>query len=160
MNEHDKRAWEQQLDEPSQEILRVQDTLTCAQEFQVNIAQLPRDMKLDAGIEALRIIASMQPDVRHQKFAIRAIRSYAYFEHLRKSEDDEMPMLSFDSMLVGGQVGYYTYAHFDNEETLSLQLFEPRQFSVARKQDEILAKRFPVPLSIPVLCIESLIRLP
>lgn len=140
------------------DLIAVTDTLTLAKELQVGIAQLPPDERKPAGLEALRLINDMQPDVQHKQYGMHAIRSFLYLDHLPPDESGMIPAVSFGEMRLGGQIGYYTFASSARESTINLQVFEPEQYQVTHPKD-VFRQRLPVPLSVPVLGIESLIRL-
>lgn len=146
--------WEEEL--RAEGVMSVERSLQFAQQLQIHISGLEGDRQLSAWFEALQLLYNVSVDARGSTHIVHTVKAFAYFDHMR-SEDGQVPTLEYGEMYVAGSVGSYSYAEFENFSSLMLRLYNPQQQRVASPEDEIHG-RLPVPLSIPVMCVESLIN--
>jgi len=153
--EADFAEWENEMTK-ERELLVVRESLILAQQLQTHIQTLPRDYQHDAWVEALRLLADEKHDVHGRQHILSISQAFAFFEGL---DDEGRPhiatALSYGPMRVIGTTGCYTYSTNSDLPSIMLQVFEPQQLAVTNPIDE-MHKRLPVPLSVPVLCVDNI----
>lgn len=149
-------AWEAELD-AGRELLIVRESLILAQELQAYMQTLPRDYWHDVWMEALRLLAEEKYDIHGVPHMLSISRAFAFFEGRDDNGEPHVSTaLSYGAMRLIGSPGCYTYSTNEALPSIMLQVFEPRQISVTNPLDRIEC-RLPVPLSVPVLCVDMLL---
>lgn len=95
-------------------------------------------------------------DVHGVTHVMSISRAFAFFEGLDdRGEPHISTTLSYGPMRVIGTTGCYTYSINPELPSIMLQVFKPQQVKV---QDHVDAmhERLPVPLSVPVLCVDTI----
>lgn len=128
-------------------------SIETAQLLQRHIFVRPWEEQFDTGISALRVLAEAPRDVTGQRFFMRVMSAMAIFE----AEEGPGTALRYGEMQLHATAGHYTMSTHGGQCTLMLQLFEPRQISVVNERDRIQVARLPVPLSVPVMSIETVL---
>ncbi|MDQ5982653.1 MAG: hypothetical protein QG549_650 [Patescibacteria group bacterium] len=140
--------WEQEQSANDDPLVAIQHSLTLAQELQYHLANQPLDLRKDLGIEALKLLMQNHDDIRHHQYAVHV--QHAYLRVKPKEKPGFEHMRRYGEMRLVGQIGYYTLQEFNEVEyILSLQLFEPKQLTVANERDKFTT-RLPQPLTLPV----------
>lgn len=152
MFEADFNLWEEEQTVNSEGLIAVQQTLDLAQELQYSLVTVPPKMRKSLGIEALELLNGHPNELKHHQFAFNVHHSYLNVHP--NSTDREGRTSKYGSMRVLGQVGLYGLDRFDDSGWLiTLQLFDPKQLTVANERDR-LPRRLPAPLKLPVAAIE------
>lgn len=152
MSEIDFSLWEEEQTTNNEGLIVVQKTLDLAQELQYNLVNVPPKMRKPLGFEALELLNGHPNELKHHQFAFNVHHSYL---SVHPNKDSEQGITSkFGAMRVLGQVGLYGLDRFDDTGWhITLQLFDPKQLTVANEHDR-LPKRLPAPLKLPVAAIE------
>lgn len=152
MTESDFDLWETEQSTNDKGLVTIQQTLDLAQELQYNLATVPPKLRKPLGIEALELLNGHPNDLKHHQFAFHVHHSYLTVHP--NSSNREGHTAKYGAMRVLGQVGLYGLDRFDDSGWLiTLQLFDPRQLTVANEHDR-LPRRLPAPLKLPVAAIE------
>lgn len=153
MNENDFDLWEKdQSAKVVDEIFIIQNTIDLAKELQYGVTNSAPRLRKQMGIEALELLNDYPNELKHHKYALNVHHLYL---NVHPNWKDKVGYTSkYGQMRVLGNVGLYGLDRFDDSGWLiTLQLFEPKQLNVINHRD-ILPKRIPAPLKVPVSAIE------
>ncbi|TAH31704.1 hypothetical protein EYC58_03445 [Candidatus Saccharibacteria bacterium] len=147
----DFAAWATEI--VPREFLVTRSSIETAQVLQRDIFVRSWEDQFTTGINALRVLSEVHDDVTGRRLFLSVMSAMAIFE----AEVGPGTAFRYGAMRLRGTAGHYTLSTHDDQCTLMLQIFEPTQISVENDKDRIRVPRLPVPLSVPVMSIESFI---
>jgi hypothetical protein len=150
---NDFDQWEQEArgDADVRDITLLRSSLHLAQELQLGMLQLDVRDRAQLGVEALQLLTEQQQDVFGKKFYLHVMGAIAIFQPPRFHAH----ALQYGEMIVSGAVGPYGLSVQGDRHTLTMQVYEPKQQKVWDRTD-VMNGRLPVPLTVPVVAVESI----